>query len=238
MSARFEVGLILPIGLICGVGCSVYEDSDLDPDAVSSALGVAGGNRLPGSPPPPGGQNPPVLNSAPAQVDIAPGGTARVPLQFDSGGGYDTCYAQVQGASDYFDIPDPGSTGDAVSLDLNVPADLQGQSFCVDICVAGPGGVSNIVETCFSVDSISSTCLDYGRKVQTCYSAEYEGYEGYDAAYFAGYCTYALAEASAYGESCARSMEDWFACLSRLDCAEFEQENGCQSEIDALDRDC
>lgn len=233
-SRRFE--LLLPVGLLASASCSVYDgdDSPSSPQEVSDALSVGGGLRRMGTPPPPGGDDPPVLGASATQLDVIAGGQVAIPLSYSGGGGYSTCYAQVPGAVDFFEVPAAAPGDMPTALDVTVPAALSGETFCFELCVAGPGGVSNIVESCITVGRGSDVCAGYAAKSVAC-DPEYSG----ETSYLEVYCNYSIAEYTAeYGAGCGQAFEDYFACLSALGCEDFLNGNGCGTQEQALDQEC
>ncbi len=80
------------------------------------------------------------------------------------------------------------------------------------------------------VPEVGETCAAYG--------AAYEACDGPDEASDV-YCQQEInGYTSEYGEECGQAVDDYFACLSALDCADLLDETGCEKEETLIDDLC
>ncbi len=72
------------------------------------------------------------------------------------------------------------------------------------------------------IPEIGVTCAAYGAKYEECDGPD----EDVDI-----YCQQEInTYGNEYGEACGQAVDDYFACLSALDCADLLDENGCEKE--------
>lgn len=80
------------------------------------------------------------------------------------------------------------------------------------------------------VPEIGETCGAYGAAYEACDGPD-EGADIYCQQEINGYT-------SDYGEECGQAVDDYFACLSALDCADLLDETGCEKEETTIDDLC
>ena len=74
-------------------------------------------------------------------------------------------------------------------------------------------------------------CMGYASKVAECFQR--------DPQMAAAYCQYNIdMGGQADGPGCAQAFEAFYACLSNLDCASFEQGTGCDAQDMAIMQNC
>jgi hypothetical protein len=141
----------VPILLLFGVACSDSVDPR-DPDALSQVLVIPGAQREEGSPPAAGsgsGSQPVIQGGARGGLGIVESGNELVlQLDFTSASGYQDCYVQVIGASDYFRIPtDNSATSGQIVIPVYVPPEVETGEFDLYSCIQGSDGtVSNAID--------------------------------------------------------------------------------------------
>lgn len=134
-------------------GCGRVDPSD--PDALSQAIIIPGATRVQGSPPSEqaGSSGPAPQVSGGGTVSATSGQQAVLSLSYTSASGYDNCYVQVEGASDYFELPlDNPATEGQVQIPIEFPTAV-GTGFAnFYTCIQGAdGGVSNPWTTGFDI---------------------------------------------------------------------------------------
>ena len=138
------------------IGCGGLVDPD-DPDELSAVLVIPGAERIDGDPPSPSGTaDAPVVEGGDS-INVDSGDQAQLRLTYESDTGYDDCYVQVVGASDYFRVPvgNTNTSGEIV-IPVEVSEDVASGSFDLYTCIAGANGsVSNPL-----TNSIAVTNLD------------------------------------------------------------------------------
>ena len=80
------------------------------------------------------------------------------------------------------------------------------------------------------VPEVGETCAAYGAAYEACDGPD-EGLDVYCQQEINGYT-------SEYGEECGQAVDDYFACLSALDCADLLDETGCEKEETLIDDLC
>lgn len=176
---KLKIGLIAVSAITLGA-CAATEDSTgeitlidttplasvnpADPQSVSDALQITGAVRRSGSSPFQSIDiSAPVVANAPARLTISPGGSAILSFSYASTSGYSNCYVEVDGAGDYFDIPEANPASTPNQAILQVPIALpqvnltQEGTFCTYASIADSTGlVSNSLYTCFDTISVGT----------------------------------------------------------------------------------
>ncbi len=117
-----------------------------------------------GNPPAPSQENEaPIVENTNPTLTSSNGSTAPLDFSFNNvDGNLAGCYAQVEGADDFFTIPynqNSSSTGE-LSLPLGIPTNVDAGDFRVNFCVYDRSGrVSNIVSTSVSVLRLGTGAL-------------------------------------------------------------------------------
>ncbi|MFZ4796763.1 MAG: YfaP family protein [Bacteroidia bacterium] len=128
-------------------------------NALSKVLIVpSDGIRKTGSPPPPSsGSSAPTIVFADPTVSYCSGGVIRLPIAFqnNSGNGIGGIYFQVDGASEYFQIPSySSSSSGTLVLPIGIPKNVLNGKFCITISIFDQAGnVSQQFKTCVTVTS-------------------------------------------------------------------------------------
>lgn len=157
--SAFRTLALLALGWLgCG-GDDPDDEEDLvspsSPDALSGVLVIPGAARVQGQPPPatPSSSADVPRISGGSALSVSNGGQAVLQVDYESPTGYDDCYVQVRGASDYFRL-EVGSAVQAGTLQIpvNIPDNVDTGSFSLYTCIAGDNGaVSNPLSTPVSV---------------------------------------------------------------------------------------
>jgi len=79
------------------------------------------------------------------------------------------------------------------------------------------------------VPEIGATCEAYGAKIAECFG---------DTADEDVYCQQAIGYGEYYGEACGQAYEDYYVCLTELECADLDDDTGCEKAEDAIDELC
>jgi hypothetical protein len=85
--------------------------------------------------------------------------------------------------------------------------------------------------------SIEDICEDFAAKFVECNGPEYAAQQGL----FQAQCEYSLAYYSSYyGEACGQAQEDYYACVSKLSCAQINdgQLGPCSVHESAIGEHC
>jgi len=86
--------------------------------------------------------------------------------------------------------------------------------------------------------AVNKACLPEPGDTCEAYGAKYDECLG-DGEGEASYCQLQVnIYGQEYGQECGQAVEDYYACLSELDCADFEDETGCGKAEDAIDDLC
>ncbi|MGB0165318.1 MAG: hypothetical protein ACPF8V_00555 [Luteibaculum sp.] len=129
-------------------------------DDLSQVVVIPGSNRVSGQPPAPSDNNPdqPIVSNSQSSASSTADNTLYLPFNFETrgtGAGYAGCYVQIDGASDYFDIPDGDGTqtDGLIVIPFPIPSNVGTGNFCVNYCIYDNAGlVSNILSTCVTIE--------------------------------------------------------------------------------------
>lgn len=150
--------VIVLVSALVSAGCAGSVDPS-DPDELSQVLVIPGAKRVSGSPPAPssGGGPAPEISGG-GSLEATSGDQAVLRLSYSSSSGYQNCYVQVRGASDYFDVPvGTGETSGEIQIPVNIPSSVASGGFNLYTCIAGANGsVSNPVDTSVAVTNTSN----------------------------------------------------------------------------------
>jgi hypothetical protein len=107
-------------------------------------------------------------------------------------------------------------------------------------CAALPACEEGEGEHHDEVHAAVDACLPFAELATQC--AEEDGEEEAESYYlqFVGYCVVSLGYAEVDGPDCRAAYEEYYACISTLDCngVDDETDDPCAAEVDALDGAC
>ena len=165
---------------------SSCSDSDSEPllvdpsdsDALSGVLDITG-NKVSGDlPEPDGNSGAPTIDNNQGSALIVSGSTLFLPFTYPvANSAYAGCYVQVEGASDYWDIPDNSISSNndrLLVIPVGVPSQVLTGSFSLLYCIYDDRGfISNVLQTDIEIDSVK-TCPDFITGTNGLTIAEYD----------------------------------------------------------------
>ncbi|MCA9657395.1 MAG: hypothetical protein KC486_03565 [Myxococcales bacterium] len=92
-----------------------------------------------------------------------------------------------------------------------------------DIC---PEAYASVLSSC--APEIGEVCMLFGDKYTECNDDVSGGI----------YCQMTINYAADISAECGQAQEDYFACLTALDCADFDEGTGCETEAETITKAC